>query len=175
MKISQNLPQFPGRTVLLLVVGREEARLLLAQDDNLTELEHPRTGHPRYTDREGRFETRIRGGTMIRSGSVYERSQMEHQITNDFYRSLREKIRSLIIKYQPTSLYLFAPEANRKHLRALLQTRSPKIELRTYIGNYLKAHPFDLLAEIQARNKRRQEKRKLIPPAAQKLLQRKSA
>lgn len=159
MRISQNLPQFKHQSTLILVIGREEARLFLALDGNLTELEHRRIRHHRYSDKEG---------------ATLEQSRMEKEITDEFYREIKLRLTDLIRQHKPKTMLLFAPEEMRRRLKSMVSALSPNLELGTFIGNYVQAHPFKLLEEIKDRENRRSEKRKIVPPAAAKLLKRKS-
>lgn len=169
MRLPQSLPSYKNNPTLIVAAGREEARILFVLNGELVELFHERAEHVRYSD----SEVRTRNSGIIHGGTTKDRSRMEKEVTAAFYKNLLNKIRAVIKEKKPRAIHLFAPAETRKQLRTALAPLMNGATLRTLIGNYLKEHPLELVRMITDRAKRKAERHKIIPPAAQKLLKRK--
>lgn len=166
MRLPQSLPPYKDDPTLIVAVGREEARIFFVLNGELTELLHERAEHIRYSD----SEVRTRNSGTMHGGTTSDRSRIEKETTAAFYKNLLIKLRGIIQTKKPRAIHLFAPAETRKQLRDALAPMVGGATLRTLIGNYLKEHPLELVRMIADRAERKAERRKIIPPAAQKLL-----
>lgn len=166
MRLPQALPPHKDDPTLIVAAGREEARIFFVLNGEITELSHERAEHIRYSD----SEVRTRNSGTIHGGTTNDRSRVEKEVTAVFYKNLIDKLRGIIQTKKPRAIHLFAPAQARKQLRDSLTPIIGDATLRTLIGNYLKEHPLELVRIIAGRAKRKAERRKIIPPAAQKLL-----
>jgi hypothetical protein len=147
MKISNKLPQFSGEVALIITADKKEAQYYIATDGYITSVRTINVSPPKYTDREGFFESRGKGG-VFSSGAVYEKrkEKLEHELLPQF----TEAARSIFGEYRITELYLFAPAFLINDLRHALPKNVSK-KLRLAVGrNYFGRHPFKLLEKIMA-------------------------
>lgn len=144
MKISRELPQFEGEKAMVLVTGLQDAKIYVAADGEIEEVESFKTEKIRYSDREGHFETR-KGGKVLGSGSVYENKDEEN------VRNFTKELEAKLVRFRNesiTKVFLFSPgyviSAIRRALPLSLIAKTEGVVK----GNHLDAHPFDILRMI---------------------------
>jgi hypothetical protein len=145
MKISKELPQFDGEKALVLVTGMENAKIFVAENGTIEEVESFRVEKPHYSDREGHFETR-KGGKVIGSGSVYE--EKDETTVMHFAQELESKL----VRFRNesiTKLFLFTPGYIVASIRRAIPLSLIAKTEGVIKGNFLDYHPFDLLKKIE--------------------------
>lgn len=162
MKIRSNLPQFSGIQALLLVMGRQAGVFYSVRDGVIKEIDRMFVPTPKFSDKEGFFESR--GHNIVRSGSV-----LQQQKPLMFRETLKEMEASLKLwnaRNTPDEVYVFAPA----HLMYDILERVKKIVGKAYAGSYcgsrIYAHPFDMLAEIAEEKAQR-----VVRPISEEALQ----
>lgn len=164
MRIPRQLPRFVHAPALFIVAGLKVGRCARVADGvwmPLAEVELPK---PQYSDDERRTKRRgSRAGQQVEYGSVPEiRSQLRRA---EFLRLLLPMIRKAAAEAVYDVVYLFAPPAMLGDLRAGLPVTLRKKVARAIRGNYLDAHPHELLRMIIPKSRKEPE-----PPAVQALL-----
>lgn len=136
---------------LLIVSGKEEARLYLTQGVEINKIGEVKSRVPKYSDREGFFEQR-KGGKIISSGSVYE--PKDYVAIKKFVTLLEKELIEIHRRYNVSKVYLFLP-LPQKHLifQALPYALKQKLAL-SIPGNFVKQTPLNLLALIKSRQER---------------------
>jgi len=145
MKIRRELPQFMKENALLLVVGRQSAKLYAAKDGNIEEIEPHTIFNPRYTDREGFFADKSNAEFV--SGSVYEPKKL--YVRNKFLHWLCDEVNYFDRKNKFTSIYLFSPDFMVKAIYAALPDNVCNRIRFNIPGNLVKELPFALLQDIK--------------------------
>lgn len=150
MKITNKLPRFNIKKGLFIVTGKIEAQFHLAKEGEINEIDSIKIEKPKYSDREGYFESggKNSGGELenYKSGSVYE--DKNEVIKRELISELKEKLKSIIKKYEFDSIYLFSPDYMIGDIKKSLNKNIlSKIE-KSYTGNFNKMHPFKLLEKI---------------------------
>jgi hypothetical protein len=145
MKISKELPQFEGEKALVLVTGMEDAKIFVAENGKIEEVDSFKVEKPIYSDREGHFETR-KGGKVIGSGSVYE--QKDEETVKHFTKELEAKL-ARFKNESITKVFLFSPGYVVSMIRRALPLSLIAKTEGVIKGNYLNSHPFDLLGMIR--------------------------
>lgn len=167
MYIEKNLPQFQDQKTLLVVSGRQEALLYLAEGGEIWEEDKIYVEDPGYTDREGFFKSRSKTGGVMKAGSVYK-EKISYHLAKEFLNQLQEKVKSIFYSRHPKKIYIFCPDYIKKEM---LKKIPKSIRQYTHIvktGNYIDYHPFDLLRNIQEEEKKK--KNKLATPMKEKAL-----
>ena len=152
MMIQRQLPQFSDKYAILVVCGRQSGKIYLAHNGQINQDSEIKIENPRYSDREGRFETRM-GGKVIRSGSVYE-DQTKGTRAHEFAKDLEHKLKEYkeITKNESVDrapevlVYCFCPLYAEKKIHSAVERVFP-IRRRIY-GNFLKFNPYDLLKKV---------------------------
>jgi len=146
MKISQNLPQFAGEHVLLVVTGRQEAEFYRAGDGEVEKVAAFKVETPKYSDREGHFKTRGRG-MVLASGAVYE--AQKEKILQDFRREFKSSLKSVLANFsQPDRIYMYTPAYMATDVQGLFPRLVAGAIKKTIRGNFYGRHPFELLEKI---------------------------
>jgi hypothetical protein len=146
MKIPQALPQFAKDRALLVVSGKQEAHFYRAGEGVITEVASVRVRKPKYTDREGHFETRSKG-QVISSGSTYE--EKNEKVRKEFLGKFQDELKKTRRAVNPTRIYVFAPEYILPDLTGRFSVRAKAAIRSTFSGNFIRLHPTRLLEKIQ--------------------------
>ncbi len=145
MMIKKGLPKFQKETSLIVVSGTNDARLLIAKDGEINEVEYIKANKPDYSDKEGHFKVRTSGKT-IRSGAVYE--DKVHIVKQEYYKLLQPKLKSYTGKHDFNNIYLFCPQPiNEEITKNFPSNVRNKITL-VETGNFKRLHPLKLLEKI---------------------------
>lgn len=144
MKIPNTLEQFT-RPSLLIVTGSQTAKIYLAHDGEITELDAVSVPTPEYSDREGHF-MKTGHGEVQGSGSVYEAK--EKPIRDEFLGKLSGTLNSLQHNVDIESIYLFAPEHHLNETKEKLPYQLLEKGVVTIPGNYVKDHPTELVTRL---------------------------
>lgn len=145
MKIPNALPQFEGTTALLVVAGKQNAKLYMARDGSLQRVMEVKASKPQYTDKEGQFKRRGRGGTMS-SGSVQE--TRDDETVRSFIAALKESLKSTGAAKGATKIYVFAPPPTRPRVVGAFGAREREKIEREFDGNYVSIPMLDLVKKI---------------------------
>ncbi|MCR4279919.1 MAG: host attachment protein [Candidatus Komeilibacteria bacterium] len=145
MQISNKYPQFDKSSALLIVTGRQEAKIYLATKGTIEEIDNLKVSNPRYSDREG-FFMNSGGGKTLGSGSVYE--DHHEDVIKEFLKDLENDLVEMDNKHQPEQYYLFTPDYMAKQVRDSLPNGAENKVKLVVQGNYVKEHPFTLLDKI---------------------------
>jgi protein required for attachment to host cells len=151
MKIKKELSLFKEKKSLIIVTGKQSAKIYLAENKQinlLEEIEIP-TLSSQYSDREGHFKRSGRQKYYIASGSVYE-AKKQH-LFKKFSNQLSKKVSSLNNKEKPQELYLFTPDYMKNEIKKNFNKLLKEKIVMEFEGNYLDDHVFDLLKKIKAK------------------------
>jgi len=145
MKISKNLPQFEKEQALVVVLGKQEGKFYLANKGIIEEVSCFKFSKPKYSDREGRFIKRGKGG-IYKSGAVYEAKK--ERILTELANRTRDNLKEIMDKNKVDGIYVFCLA----HLKNQLNDSFPasarqKIKL-SLSGDYFHYHPHYLLKKI---------------------------
>ncbi len=160
MKIPTNHPQFSDGAALLIVTGKQSAEFFILNQgtaERVDQFEIPKT---KYSDNEGKSIRVGRGTSMVSGGS---REPDKQQITVEFLRELKKRIRPLLTANEVRSTYLYAPDHLMPHLKEALSATIKKTYAMSFLGNYLGYKPLELIEMIQIRQVRRADKRRVQP------------
>lgn len=181
MHIPRQLPQFTGRTALIVVMGTQRGLVYLATDGRIDIVGTVEQPQARYTDREG-FFMNAGNGMIFGSGAVYEDHNIER--IRRFYKQVAREVHRMVRTYDIDHTFVFEPPyAKGAVTQALRRVLHDRIELVRY-GNYLhapatvllqyiaRAHepehdPADPASVQDTRTARSEERRKILTHAAQ--------
>lgn len=145
MKISQKLPQFSQKT-LLIVAGRQSGDLYFAHNGEIDKIDSVRVETPTYSDKEG-FFMRVGRGMTLGRWSVLE--EPKEETLNKFLKELKEKIQNFMKEKEVEEIYLFSSDFVRKGLPRVLSSEINQKIVGVFNGNFLKQHPFELIKKIK--------------------------
>lgn len=149
MKITDKLPQFESKKVLLVTSGGYVAVYFLATNGFLEEVSRVEEATSHYSDREGFFQ-RSGSGKVFGSGSVYEENNIERE--KRFVRKVVDEIIKIDLKTKIDGVYLYSPKYISKRIRLELpKTQKDKI-VDIFDHNYVNEHPMMLLEKIKTRH-----------------------
>ena len=142
MKIPRKLPQFSRTTAYIIVAGKQDAAFYSASDGIIERLDAFKIPRPRYSDKEGRFGVRGKGGGNVTGGVLELRDE---DIIRDFIKELKVRLKSA-----PSfeHIYLFAPADTKNRIAAALQNSWKEKVRATIVGNYYYRHPLIILEKI---------------------------
>lgn len=150
MLISRDLPQFTGETALLIVTGEKDAKIYLARNGTISNLDDFSISKSHYLDREGHFKTRTNDphGMVVRSGAVYE----DHKIyeLKNFLHEFSAHLKRVTRGEKISRVFLFAPQTLKTPIRKILPKSLRDRTERVFEGNFYALHPFELLDKIDA-------------------------
>lgn len=148
MKISYSLPQFLRRRALLVVTGKQTAKIFVAAQHEINELDEFKIPKPHYSDLEGFSTHGPRWDQASVSGSEHEIKRQE--ITNPFLRELRKHVKSALKKTKVTDIYLFVPQYLSRALPKKLTPEARKLLRLEILGNFTHMSPSQLLHKLAA-------------------------
>jgi hypothetical protein len=149
MQISQNLPQFNVRKVLILVSSGHGTEIYKAHQGKIEKIKEFQIENPRYSDREGFFMSRSKNIGTIRAGSVGEIDDQE--VKKEFFQKWRELVKESEIKKimdWSDDVYLFSPGSLITELKEELPSRVKDKIAMEFQKNYCGKHPFEILEKI---------------------------
>ncbi len=146
MRIPQSLPQFVKKYALLIVSGKQAAKVFFARNLDIVELEEFKVERPHYSDNEG-FSTHGRRHT---SGSVSgsDRGIKESEILTPFLKTLRADIKKILQKYNIKEIYLFVPDYMARMVPRALPKHAQQLVRQEIHGNFVRLSPVQLLHKI---------------------------
>jgi len=167
MKISEKLPQFSKKS-LIIVTGGQAGKIYLAYNGEIEKLNEFKIDNPKYSDREGFF---VRSGQGKTFGSGAVREENKHKITGEFLKQLKLSIEEIVSKNKIEDFYLLSPDYIKNELYEILSSEiQSKIVLFTE-GNFHDSHPFDFLEKIKKEID--EKKTKIISEEVIKILKKK--
>ncbi len=144
MKIPSTLIQFKNKTGLILVTGTEEADFFLAQNSMISGVFHFKLEKTKFSDRE---DSSRRGSVAFETGAITEK--IKKAARRDFVKSFKEETKRLSTEQKIDLVYLFAPDTIIKELEKALPAVLKKNLVKTYIGNFCKESPLNILKKIK--------------------------
>ncbi|OGZ42169.1 MAG: hypothetical protein A3C80_02010 [Candidatus Ryanbacteria bacterium RIFCSPHIGHO2_02_FULL_45_43] len=144
MKIQRQLPQFENEKALFVVAGKQSGVLYYVSNGQIHELETVRVATPHYSDKEGFFATRTRGGVMF-SGAVREVKKQE--IRKRFSKNLAKSVKRHASNKD--FVYLFVSRQMSEEILHALPVAARKRVKKIYFGNLAEFHPFDILRRVK--------------------------
>lgn len=147
MKITEKLPQFNEHKSLIVVAGFQSCKFYLAYRGKIAEVRSLHIESPQYSDREGFFEKK-KGSDYYISGSVYE-SKKETYVRKKFLKNVAKNIKEAVEKRDPEHIYVFVPARIAKELREYVHPYQQKLIQKTFRGNFVGTHPFNLLEKMK--------------------------
>lgn len=163
MQIPNTLPHFENKKVLFVVMGKQSAKFYKVQGRELQEEDFSIE----------KFEAEEKKQGSRKDIAADAASEKQKNSTKEFLQEVEQATKKFIQKYHVEQIYVFAPEYIRKQIKELLHKIVPaNIEVRSFIGNYTKTHPLDLLKELQGRKERQKDKKlvKVIKEEAIKIM-----
>ena len=143
MKVSNDYPLLQKTNALLIVAGKQAAKIYRLKEGYIDERDTIEVETPLYTDREGHFEHRS-GNAMFGSGSVYENK--DQYIQTRFLKELVEHIKKITVPYD--KIYLFSPGYILNIIKEALPAELKNKLDKAIDGNFTKHHPNDLLGKL---------------------------
>lgn len=148
MKIPNELEEFRGKNILMLIAGKQNAVLYHIYHNNIDEVFSFVTPKPEYSDNKARYQFSSNGRLMSDNIEGYR----DEDMIRDFLRDLNEKIEE--IKFDFDEVFLLAPGSSRskikEHLPRVWQDKISKIEE----GNYFKESPLEILEKISKKEEK---------------------
>jgi len=146
MKIKKQLPQFDEHPALLIVLGGREGVFYFAKDGQIEQVGSSSVSVPKYSDNEGFFRTRGRGGMSI-SGSVreFDKNELQKKFANACVSTLKQIQKA----HSFEETYLFVPARLKNLIKEALPARVRKKIVKTKTGNHHEKHPFEILDLLQ--------------------------
>lgn len=148
MKIQKQLPQFTDAPSLLIVLGGRDGVFYFAHDGKIEKVGSCSVQVPKYTDNEGFFRTRGRGGMAV-SGSVREFDKEDLQ--KKFAKECVSALKAIQKDHDFDDVYLYVPARTKNLVRESLPVRVQKKIVKTKTGNHHEKHPFELLEMLQVK------------------------
>lgn len=145
MRITKKLPQFSGRTALLVAAGEQGAKFYIAGNGSVTRLYTFQVEKPRYSDNEGFFAAK-RGG-LARTGAVREENKEKTQTS--FLHNFAHHLELVKHEYAISDVFVFIPSTIKNRIYKPLRDAFRREVQRVFEGNYFKFHPFILLKRIE--------------------------
>jgi hypothetical protein len=146
MEISNNFPILQKSNAIFIVSGKLAAKIYRIGDGLLHERDTLEVTIPRYTDREGYYEQHSPQGSIQGSGSMGE--VHDDYIQRDFIKYLADEIKDIKRPYD--SVYVFGPAHVVKSLEQALPRATVAKIRQTFVGNFTKQHPTELLEKIES-------------------------
>lgn len=146
MKIPQKLPQFVKNHALLIVSGKQVAKIFFARNHGIVKLQEIKMERPQFSDNEG-FSTH---GPRGRQGSVSgsEREIREPEIVKPFLKMLNAEVKKILQQYKIKEIYIFTPDYMSRKVPHALPQQAQRLVRKEVIGNYLQFSPVLLLHKI---------------------------
>ncbi|MDD3778366.1 MAG: hypothetical protein ACOX0H_01990 [Patescibacteria group bacterium] len=170
MEISKELPSFEKKKALIIVTGKQSAKLFVVNNGELNllqEFDIP-TPSSEYTDNEGHFKSRGEGG-YIASGSV--REPKKEYLFDKFSSKLTEVVVDQDSLEKIQEIYLFTPEYMKNELKDSFPNIIQEKIVMEFYGNFGDQHVFELLKMIQEKgSEESMDKITPISKKAQKIL-----
>jgi hypothetical protein len=149
MKITNKLPQFESKKVLLVTSGGYVAVYLMATNGFLKEVSRVEEGTAHYSDREGFFQ-RSGSGKVFGSGSVYEENNIERE--KRFVKKVVKEIIKIDLKSKLDGIYLYIPKYISKRIQSELPKNQKDKIIEIFDHNYVNEHPLNLIEKIKSRH-----------------------
>ncbi len=122
---------------------------------------------PKYSDREG-FFARSGNGRTYGTGSVYEPKDQESK--KQFIKEFSSEIKGLAAERDITSAYVFSPDYAVTELKSELPEEVLSKVRLTFMGNFVKFGPMELLSRISDQLHAAKAKGDLLPPEEAKIM-----
>ena len=148
MKIKKQLPQFDDAVALLMVLGGKEGVFYLAHEGEIRKAGGCRVNDPKYSDNEGFFGKRSRGGATA-AGSV--REYPKQQVEAEFLKACKAEASRIEKEQGFNEVYLFVPARLKNSLQETLPVRIKKKIQKVKTGNHHEKHPFEILEMLQVK------------------------
>lgn len=171
MRIKEDLSIFGHKRVLLVVAGKQTAKIYLIDHRELELIDLIALPNPssQYTDREGHFEQRSVSG-YISSGSVYE--PKKEYLFKKFTKELSKMVARIDKTKEISEIYLFSPSYIKNEIKDSLKKYSHDKLIMEIKGNYSEGHPHDLIEKLK-KEKSSPEQVSIRSEVADKLLKKK--
>ena len=149
MQISNELPQFKNTLALIVATGAKEAKLYVASNSDIEELESFQIKSPQYSK-----EWTVRGVNSEKgSSSIHSAySSQKTSLLTDFLHHFSKHVENVAKKNKIKEVYIFCPSYMENRVKKVLSTDMKKILKSVFRGNFIKSHPFELLEIIQNAN-----------------------
>ena len=146
MELSEKLSLFKNGKYLLLITGKQEAEAYIVFDGKVEKIGSFQVEKPKYSDREGFFETRGKNIYKVGSGEA----PIKEKIFQEFVTKFEKLLSEITSKKTYTQVFLFSPidmmEIAKRRMPVALRK---KIKF-TFEGDFHhKTHPFQFLEKIK--------------------------
>ena len=146
MHISNELQQFKKTLALIIATGAKEAKLYVASNSNIEELESFQIKSPQYSkDWTVRGVNSEKGSSSIHSAY----SSQKTSLLTDFLHHLSKHVENIAKKNKITEVYIFCPSYMEGRLQKVISAEMKKLIRAICRGNFIKSHPFRLLEMIK--------------------------
>jgi hypothetical protein len=144
MKIPSTLLQFKDKSGLIVVTGTEELNFYIAKDGTINNVFHFVLEKIKFSDRE---DTGRRGKTAFETDNKIEKIKKEMRQT--FLKNFKEEIKKMLTAQNVDLVYIFAPDSVLKELGKELPTILKKKLVKSYVGNFCRETPLNILKKIK--------------------------
>lgn len=149
MKIPRAYNQFEGKHALIMVAGKQGARLYDVHDGKLEEVDSLKLSHASFYNDGPFYKARSQGGTS-RSGPV--REVQDQKMVSDFIKELKKHMDNVRADIY-SDVYIMAPAKSKNAVVQSLPTPLRKKITKIFPGNFFNKTPLDILHKVQARHK----------------------
>lgn len=147
MKIPKKYPQFENQETLIIICGRQKAKVLLAKDGLLEKLEDFGIETPQYSDREGFFKTRIKDVGVAKSGAVYE--DKKEKVKKELLKELKKRLKKVSFDKKTPVINLFSPDYLKNEAEEAVKQVFHKSKPSYYSGNFYSQSNFAVLEVLK--------------------------
>lgn len=146
MHISNELPQFKKVVALIVATGAKEAKLYVASNSNIEELESFQIKSPQYSK-----DWTVRGVNSEKGSSSIHSSygSQKKSLLTDFLHHFSKHVENVAKKNKISEVYIFCPSYMENRVRKVISVDMKKILKSVFRGNFTKSHPFRLLEMIE--------------------------
>lgn len=169
MEIPNGMHRSEGERALFVVAAKQTGKLYYLAGSKLVEIAAVDVPTPRYSDREGQFVSRGNMGT-YHTGAAYEPKDQESK--KKFLKEITRKIKEVTEKRKIDAVYMFVPNYSVKELRDMLPSPAADKLRFTFLGNYVKLAPLELLRKIDEKLASLKDKSEPLNPAEAQILKR---
>lgn len=149
MKLPQAFISPHKNAMLVIVAGRNVAKLYIRTRNSIEELAVIHVPVPKYSDRERYFQSRAPGVGKIRAGAVYEAKKQT--TVRKFTKELRGHVKRILQRQKVSGISISVP----RHLHYQVVDALPQYAQRkityTLDGNYTQKHPLDIIRMFEKR------------------------
>ncbi len=166
LTISKDFPFLEKKNVVIIVTGKQTAKLFVVKSGTLKEEKTIDIPNPSFDNKKGTF-MRSGHGKIYGSGSVHKTKA--DQVRIEFKNELEKYLKTLLSKKRD-AIFLLCPSYMKDDVLEVIPTQKQKLITELIEGNFYKLHPFTILKKIAEKRSNAKSKKEIIDPEARKIL-----